>query len=38
VLEYNYNWFYNPEFLEKCWKELEVNLSRFGSKPLDHTS
>jgi hypothetical protein len=38
VLEYNYNWFYNPEFLEKCWKELEVNLSRFGPQPLDHTS
>jgi len=38
VLEYNYNWFYNPEFLEKCWKELEVNLSRFGSESLDHTS
>lgn len=27
VLEHNYRWFYNPEFLNNCWSELVTNLS-----------
>lgn len=34
VLEYNYRWFYSPEFLNYCWKELENNLRHaLTSKP-----
>ena len=27
VLEYNYNWFYNPEFVNSIWNELKINLT-----------
>jgi len=26
ILEHNYNWFYNQEFIDNCWKELKDNL------------
>lgn len=28
VLEYNYNWFYNPEFTDSIWKELGDSLRK----------
>ena len=27
VLEYNFNWFYNPDFTDMVWNELKTNLS-----------
>lgn len=34
VLEHNYNWFHNPEFLNNCWNELVENLTAaIKSKP-----
>ena len=27
VLEYNYDWFYNPEFVNSIWDELKTNLT-----------
>jgi hypothetical protein len=26
ILEHNFNWFYNPEFMTNCWNELTKNL------------
>lgn len=34
VLEHNYNWFFNPAFLDNCWQELVTNLTdAVRSKP-----
>lgn len=38
VLNYNYNWFYDPEFLDLCWRELIDNLYHaVRNKPLPYT-
>lgn len=38
VLDHNYRWFYNQEFIDNCWDELATNLrSAIKSKPLPYT-
>jgi hypothetical protein len=38
VLDYNYNWFYNKQFLDQCWDELVVNLQLATAQVLPQTS
>lgn len=38
VLDYNYNWFYNKQFLDQCWNELTINLQQAAAQLLPPTS